>query len=109
GGGATAIDVTHINAPPGFVPPQPRLRPGSGAPAATGGGGGGLRLDITLIATQGVFVRGGFGIDAEVGGSLRIIGTTGNPQAIGGLQLRRGRMEALGRRFDFTRGEITFS
>lgn len=109
GGGATAIQVTHINAPAGFVPPQPRMRPGRGGSAPAAPSGGGLGLNITLVATQGVFVRGGFGIDAEVGGSLRIVGTTGNPQAIGGLELQRGRMEVLGRRFDFTRGEITFS
>jgi translocation and assembly module TamB len=105
-GAATAIDVQHVNAPEDFVPPTPRSRPsgtGGGAPA-----GGGLALDIALSGNSGVFVRG-FGIDAELGGTLRVAGTTGNPQAIGGLQMQRGRIEAFGRRFDFTRGVLTFA
>ncbi len=105
GGSATAIDVQHVNAPAGFVPPEPRARPAAAGGAPTGGG---LTLDVALSGNRGVFVRG-FGIDAELGGALRIAGSTGNPQAIGGLQLQRGRIEAFGRRFEFTRGTLTFA
>ena len=107
-GSASAIEVRHVNTPAGFVPPQPRLRPRGQAQATPSRGGGGLALDITLAAPAGVFVRG-FGIDSELGGSLRVGGTTASPQAAGGLQMRWGRIEVLGRRFDFTHGELTFS
>lgn len=106
-GTATAIDVQHINKPPGFIPPEPRLRPGSN-PTAASSGSGGLGLDVTLSANSSVFVRG-FGIDAEFGGSLRMGGTTASPQAVGGLQMRWGRIEVLGRRFDFNNGTLTFA
>ncbi len=104
-GSATAIDVRHVNAPADFTPPEPRERP-----VASGGAprGGGLAMDIAMRGNSGVFVRG-FGIDAELGGSLRIGGTTGNPQAVGGMQMVRGRIEAFGRRFEFTRGTLTFA
>jgi translocation and assembly module TamB len=107
-GTAGAIEVRHINAPPGFSPPEPRLRPGADQTATAATGGGGLALDVQLTGNSGVFVRG-FGIDSEFGGSLRIAGTTGGPQAVGALQMRWGRIEVLGRRFEFTRGQITFA
>jgi translocation and assembly module TamB len=105
GGSATAIDVRHVNAAPGFTPPK--LREPAGA-AGSGAGSGGLRLDIALAANRGLFVRG-FGIDAELGGTVRIAGTTGSPQAAGAFTQRRGRIEILGRRFDFQSGTLTFS
>jgi translocation and assembly module TamB len=107
-GSATAIEVRHVNPPAGFSPPTPRLRPGQPRSAGPGPTGGGLQLDVQLTGNSGVFVRG-FGIDAELGGALRVGGSTGNPQAVGGLQMRWGRIEVLGRRFEFTRGQITFS
>jgi translocation and assembly module TamB len=105
-GSATAIDVKHVNAPKGFKPPVAREPVTRGGPAS--GGSGGLRLDVNLAGGSGIFVRG-FGIDSELGGSLHLTGTTGNPQTAGGFQMRRGRMEALGRRFEFQSGELTFA
>lgn len=110
GGAAAAIQVTHINTPPGFVAPLPRHSPrgpGRTGSAPAPGGGGGLRLDVTMTGPSGIYVRG-FGIDAELGGTLRLAGTVGNPQTIGGFQMIRGRMEVIGRRFNFTHGELTF-
>ena len=106
-GGGPPITVEHIHVEPGFVPPMEMLaRPG--APPRTGrGGSGGLNLNITVNSTNVIFVRG-FGLDAELGGSIRIAGTTENPQPVGGFQMRRGRIEVLGRRFDFSRGVLTF-
>src|SRR5690606_9075653 len=105
GASATATDVRHVNAPPGSTPPKPSDAAGASASAA---GGGGLGLDIALAANRGLSVRG-FGIDAELGGTVRIAGTTGSPQAIGAFTQRRGRMEVLGRRFDFQTGTLTFA
>jgi translocation and assembly module TamB len=105
-GSATAIDVKHVNAPRGFRPPKARETAKARGPAA--GGSGGLRLDVNLTGNSGVFVRG-FGIDSELGGSLHLTGTTGYPLTAGGFEMRRGRIEALGRRFDFSRGTLTFT
>jgi translocation and assembly module TamB len=105
GGAATAIDVRHINASPGFKPPLPR--PES---AAAGGkvGAGSLKLAIEVSNTRGIFVRG-FGVDAEFGGTLRVAGTSGSPQAVGNFTMRRGRIELLGKRFNLASGILTFA
>ncbi|HVZ14054.1 MAG TPA: translocation/assembly module TamB domain-containing protein, partial [Bauldia sp.] len=105
-GTATAIPVTHINTPPGFQPPQ--LRQSEAAAGAGGAGSGGFRLDITINGGQSVFVRG-FGIDSEFGGSLKLTGSLGNPTTIGAFTMSRGRIEVLGRRFDFQSGTLTFA
>ena len=104
-GTATAIPVKHINTPPGFHPPQLRQ---AGTAAGTTASNGGLRLDLTINGGQSIFVRG-FGIDSEFGGSLRLTGTMGNPTTIGAFTMNRGRIEVLGRRFDFQSGTLTFS
>jgi translocation and assembly module TamB len=106
-GGGTTLNVEHVNTAPGFVPPVKPAPP----PAASGvQSGGGLGLDITASSTNSssIIVRG-FGLDAELGGSLRVTGTTGNPVTVGGFDLLRGRIEVLGRRFDFTSGRLTFA
>ena len=104
-GSANAIPVEHVNAGPGFRPPQ--LGQDQAASSA-GGGSGNLRLDIQVNNRSGIFVRG-FGVDAEFGGSLRITNTAAAPIAAGAFEMRRGRMEVIGRRFEFTRGLMTFS
>lgn len=80
---------------PGDKPPAP-------AAAATP-----VRLDLTLDAPQAVFVRGR-GVDAELGGSLRIRGDSGKPQVGGGLEMRRGSISVAGTTLNFTRGKVGF-
>ena len=106
GGGAT-LNVEHRNTAPGFVPP---VKPPPPTTASGVQSGGGLGLDITVASANrtAIAVRG-YGLDAALGGSLRISGTTGNPVAIGGFDMDRGRIEVLGRRFDFTQGKVTFA
>ena len=65
-------------------------------------------LALTVSAPNRVFVRGR-GIDAELGGDLRVNGTLSNPQIGGGFELRRGRLNIIGQRLDFTRGRVTFT
>jgi translocation and assembly module TamB len=65
-------------------------------------------LDLTLTAQNRIFVRGR-GINAELGGDLRLQGTTQNPVAIGAFELRRGRFDLLGQRIDFVRGRLDFT
>ncbi len=65
-------------------------------------------LDLTLIAQNRIFVRGR-GINAELGGDLRLQGTTRDPVAIGAFELRRGRLDLIGRRLEFVRGRLDFT
>lgn len=63
------------------------------------------RLDLLINAPNQVFIRGR-GVDAEMGGQLRIQGTTRNVVPIGSLQLIRGRVDLLGKRFVLTEGLV---
>ncbi len=63
------------------------------------------RLDLVINAPNQVFVRGR-GVDAELGGSLRVQGTTRNAIPIGFLELIRGRVDLLGRRFTLSEGLV---
>ena len=99
----TEIDVKHKNAPP-------KVRAQAKALGADQGGSGSsstINLDLQVNAPSGIFVRGR-GIDAELTGSLTIRGTAAVPVISGGFEMRRGRLEILTRRLDFTTGNITF-
>lgn len=65
------------------------------------------RLDILLSAPGRIFIRGR-GLDAELQGNLKIVGTTASPQAIGAFNLKRGQLDILTRRLVFSRGNATF-
>ncbi|KAB1074340.1 translocation/assembly module TamB domain-containing protein [Methylobacterium planeticum] len=64
-------------------------------------------LDVAVHAPNRIFVRGR-GIDAELGGDLRLTGSSRDPRAIGAFEMRRGRLSIIGQRLDFTRGRLTF-
>lgn len=63
------------------------------------------RLDLFISAPNQVFIRGR-GVDAEMGGELQVRGTARNVVPIGHLQLIRGRVNLLGKRFDLTEGLV---
>jgi translocation and assembly module TamB len=65
-----------------------------------------IALDLAIGAPGQVFVRGR-GLDAEVGGELRLTGTTAAVVPIGQLSLLRGRLDLLGQRFDLAEGLVT--
>ena len=65
-------------------------------------------LDLTVDAPGQVFIRG-HGLDAELGGNLKITGTADAPVITGALNLKRGTFNLLSRRLDFSRGAVTFS
>ncbi|WP_420409585.1 translocation/assembly module TamB domain-containing protein [Hoeflea sp.] len=96
------LDVTHRNAPAAVTAQSERLSSDEG-----GGSSGGLGLDLTVQANR-IFVRGR-GLDAELGGSVRLSGSTGAPVASGGFDLLRGRLTVLGKRLDFDRGRLGFA
>lgn len=63
------------------------------------------RLDLVINAPNQVFIRGR-GVDAEMGGSLQVQGTARNVVPIGHLELIRGRVDLLGKRFTLTEGLV---
>ncbi|WP_152044664.1 translocation/assembly module TamB domain-containing protein [Aureimonas psammosilenae] len=98
------IDVKRRNAPPRVAKQQNELFP----PSKGGGGGGGINLDIAFNAPSEIFVRGR-GLDAQLGGSLRIQGSASAPAITGGFELRRGRLVILNKRLDFQSGTLSFT
>jgi translocation and assembly module TamB len=65
-------------------------------------------LALIVSAPNRVFIRGR-GIDAELGGQIRVGGTLAAPALDGGFELRRGRLSVLSQRLDFSRGRLTFT
>jgi translocation and assembly module TamB len=88
------LPVRNANAPP--PPPAPAEPPSQ------------ITLNLTLDAPQQVFVRGR-GLDAELGGTIHLHGTTAKPVPDGGLQLRRGTFSIVGSTLNFTEGTVDFS
>ncbi|MDO6732412.1 translocation/assembly module TamB domain-containing protein [Marinovum sp. 2_MG-2023] len=62
-------------------------------------------LDVIVRAPNRLFVRGR-GLDAELGGELRLTGTTNNVVPVGSFSLIRGRLDLLGRRLTLTQGDV---
>ncbi len=95
--------VIHLNEPPESR--ASRARAGLlGKPS--GGAGPAYGLDIGIHAPARIFVRGR-GLDAELGGALRLTGRTDNIVPQGGLKLIRGRLDILGKRLTLTEGSAT--
>jgi len=63
--------------------------------------------DIKINADDRVFVRGR-GLESEWRATARAVSQRGEPLIVGDLTLRRGWLDFSGRRFDLTRGAITF-
>ncbi|WP_241461340.1 translocation/assembly module TamB domain-containing protein [Sulfitobacter noctilucicola] len=70
-------------------------------------GGAGFGLNVRVSAPNRIFVRGR-GLDAELGGALRLTGTTNRVISAGRFDLQRGRLDILGKRFDLREGAIQF-
>jgi translocation and assembly module TamB len=96
------IPVKEINLPPGRqaaadaaadAPPPKTVK---------------IALDLAVDAPEQVFVRGR-GLDAEMGGALKITGTADAPVVTGALKMRRGDFDLLSRRLEFDKGIVTFS
>lgn len=97
------LNVKHKNAPAAVRVQDRKLNADKGS----SGSSSTIALDLQINAPRGIFVRGR-GIDAELTGSLTVRGTASDPAVSGGFEMRRGRLEILTRRLDFTTGDITF-
>ncbi|APX89681.1 hypothetical protein BV394_08095 [Brevirhabdus pacifica] len=110
GGTEPLPDMVHLNEPADVRATRGRaglLSDGNGD--GNGGGGGAassaLSLDVLIIADNRIFVRGR-GLDAELGGRLRITGTTNDVIPVGQFELVRGRLDLLGQRLTLDTGII---
>lgn len=107
----TPIPVRQINAPPEIAarlkdqqPPPARRASARQEPQKPPSQ---ISLDITVDAPNQLYIRGQ-GIDAEMQGQIRIVGTTSTPDIQGDFEMRRGSIAKFGQRLDFERGRITF-
>ena len=75
-------------------------------PGASQGPGVAYPIDLLINAPSRIFVRGR-GLDAELGGRLRLGGTTAALVPQGQFTLERGRFNILGRRLDLTEGVVS--
>jgi translocation and assembly module TamB len=100
----TPIPVEHVNTPPAvkaqFAEENALNRAGDGSTYK-------VDLDLTVTTTNRIFVRG-MGVDAQLGGEIRVHGTSDTPLIVGGFELRRGQVDVIGQRINLTRGIVTF-
>ena len=87
------LNVRLAGAPP---PPPPAAAPGSN-----------VALGLTIDAPQQIFVRGR-GVDAELGGSVQLAGSSAQPIPSGGFTLRRGNFSLAGQTLTFNTGKVSF-
>ncbi|MDE2515050.1 MAG: translocation/assembly module TamB domain-containing protein, partial [Rhodospirillales bacterium] len=114
-GGTVTVTRADIRVParlPATVATLHVIRPGQAPPPAAPSAFAGLpariHLALTLRAPEQIYVRGR-GLDAELGGMLRLSGTAAQPISAGGFSLRRGRFSMAGHTLDFTSGRIGFN
>lgn len=110
--GASFTDLPglrHVNEPPevrrvrqwaGLVE-----QPGTGGAGGSAAGRRAFPIDLTIRAPSRIFVRGR-GLDAELGGQLRLQGTTADLVPQGRFELIRGRFDILGQRLVLNEGFV---
>ncbi|HVH02195.1 MAG TPA: translocation/assembly module TamB domain-containing protein [Amaricoccus sp.] len=101
---AALEQVAHVDTPPPVQTTLDRARLGTSEPRPDRAGPG-IGLDVRMNAPNQIFVRGR-GLDVELGGALRIQGTTTEIRPVGQFDLRRGRLLVLGQRIDFDEGSL---
>lgn len=99
-------NVKHKNADAAIVRQSEEIRADEST-AVDKSEASGMRLDLRIIANRKIFVRGR-GLDAELGGEVRIAGASSAPRVSGGFRMIRGRLALVGKRLDFTTGDISF-
>lgn len=109
-GTAALIEVYHLNTPPDVLETLRRAEAGPFADRGEAGGSrtGTVRLDVTVSAPERIFIRGR-GIDAELGGEVRVTGTIPDVAPVGEFRLIRGRVQVLTQRINLTEGIVTLT
>jgi len=107
--GSIHVAKASINVPDGLPQNVAVLnvrRPGA-MPTPAAAPGPTIGLALTIDAPSQVFVRG-HGLDAEMGGTLKISGTSAAPTIDGGFELRHGSFSLAGQTLNFTSGKVAF-
>jgi translocation and assembly module TamB len=96
---------------PGGLPPNVAVldvrRPGKAAPPPAADKLI-IGLNISVDAPRQILVKGR-GLDAELGGELRIRGTSASPSVSGGFELLRGTFTLASSHLTFSQGTVTFN
>ena len=110
--GTLHVNHASINVPNGLPPSVATLnviRPGEKAqPAAAAVPRLIIGLGITLDAPAAIFVQGR-GLNAQLGGELKVAGTSADPQVSGGFSMIRGTFSLAGTSLNFTSGRVSFN
>ncbi len=110
--GEVHVNKASITIPNGFPPSVQTLdviRPGQAPrPVASVTPKLVIGLDITLNAPAAIFVQGR-GLDAQLGGQLKVTGTSDDPQVSGGFRMIRGAFSLAGTNLNFTSGKVSFN
>ncbi|PLX39500.1 MAG: hypothetical protein C0606_03055 [Hyphomicrobiales bacterium] len=105
-GGAAMIDVRHADTPADVR--RTLANAGLLGDKARGQRGIGASIDLVIEAPARLFIRGR-GLDAEMRGSIRLRGSDTDLVPEGGFTMVRGRIDMLGKRVEFTSGEVTLA
>jgi translocation and assembly module TamB len=107
GGAAALVQAEHINTPAGAAATLARANVDERGTTGSGGGTpSAIQLDVDVEAPNQIFVRGR-GLDAEVGGRVKLTGSVNDIRPVGGFELSRGRLAILGQRVTFEQGQVT--
>ncbi|ACK51540.1 protein of unknown function DUF490 [Methylocella silvestris BL2] len=115
-----SLDILIPDRLPGALRPLPGTRHIDPTPTAAarleiarqrrsrGGPAFDAALDLLIDAPGRIRVRGR-GLDASLGGSLRLTGTLAAPKPVGAFNLVNGHLKVLTADLDFTRANLTFA
>jgi translocation and assembly module TamB len=109
--GTIHVNKASITIPNGLPPSVAKLdvvRAGQPPQPATPASKLIIALGMSLDAPDAIFVQGR-GLDAQLGGRLRITGTSDSPQVSGGFRMIRGTFALAGTSLNFTSGKVSFN
>jgi translocation and assembly module TamB len=98
--------LRHVGEPADVHRTRVRAGIAGNAGASPRAAGPAYPVDLLIRAPARIFVRGR-GMDAELGGQIRLTGTTADLIPQGQFNLIRGRLEILGRRLELSQGLIS--
>ena len=108
--GTVRVNRANVEIPSGFPPDVAVLdvrRPGKAQPPKSETPLS-VALNITVDAPRQILVKGR-GLDSELGGEIRVHGTTDAPAVSGSFDLQRGTFTLGSSQLTFTNGSVTFN
>ena len=105
---AASLGVKDLAVPPEVRRTLALAKPKARKTGAKGTAAWRAGLDLTIDAPSRLFVRGR-GIDAELGGTLHVTGTTDAVVPVGAFELRRGALDVIGRHIALDKGTVTLT